>query len=289
MTAAGKITAAALAARVAAGEPVRVLLVRTESGQLAPATRKTGVETLTVTESGWVRRGGYGRTYREYQFTTSQGETVWVAPIQTFILAPEDAAAVKRAEREAYAMKAEEDAASDARYRAAVDRDFRASGALDDAHAEALVEVIGQCWASHTTADKTPQVFVSPVLSDAGQVLETLTHELIHAWDDCKSGHRGDFAKLAKRVGLEGKMTATHAGDALKARLDEIAAQLGDYPHARLSTGDRDGQGEKKQTTRMIKCECDACGYTARTTRKWLDEVGAPLCACNREPMTVHA
>ncbi|MDG4792735.1 SprT-like domain-containing protein [Micromonospora sp. WMMD1082] len=151
-----------------------------------------------------------------------------------------------------------------------------------------LNKVIGQCWASHTTADKTPQVFVSPVLADAGQVLETLAHELIHAWDDCKSGHRGDFAKLARRIGLTGKMTATVAGDELKARLDEIADQLGEYPHARLSTATRDGQGEKKQTTRMIKCEC-TCGYLARTSRKWLDEVGAPICPRCRTEMPVYA
>ena len=28
----------------------------------------------------------------------------------------------------------------------------------------------------------------------------------------------------------------------------------------------------------MLKCECQACGYTVRTARKWLDTAGAPLC-----------
>ena len=32
-----------------------------------------------------------------------------------------------------------------------------------------------------------------------------------------------------------------------------------------------------KQTTRMLKCECPACGYTVRTTRKWLD-IAVPTC-----------
>ncbi|MFD6638362.1 hypothetical protein ACFWDN_21375 [Micromonospora chalcea] len=146
--------------------------------------------------------------------------------------------------------------------------------------------VIGQCWNSHASADKVPQVFISPVLDDAAQVLATLVHELVHAWDDCKSGHKGDFAKLAKRLGLEGKMTATVAGEVLKARLAEIAEALGVYPHARLSTGEG-GAGEKKQTTRMLKVECADCGYTARTTKKWLEEVGAPLCPCNREEMVI--
>jgi len=28
----------------------------------------------------------------------------------------------------------------------------------------------------------------------------------------------------------------------------------------------------------MLKCECQTCGYTVRTTRKWLETVGASLC-----------
>ena len=45
--------------------------------------------------------------------------------------------------------------------------------------------------------------------------------------------------------------------------------------------------GPKKQTTRMLKCVCSECGYVARTTAKWLETVGAPLCACNSEQMEV--
>jgi hypothetical protein len=28
----------------------------------------------------------------------------------------------------------------------------------------------------------------------------------------------------------------------------------------------------------LLKCECQACGYTVRTARKWLETAGAPLC-----------
>lgn len=41
------------------------------------------------------------------------------------------------------------------------------------------------------------------------------------------------------------------------------------------------------QTTRMLKCVCGKCGYTARTTRKWIDLKGAPLCPCAGEAMDV--
>jgi hypothetical protein len=35
----------------------------------------------------------------------------------------------------------------------------------------------------------------------------------------------------------------------------------------------------------MVKCACEECGYTARTTKKWLEEAGAPICPCNKKPM----
>jgi len=148
--------------------------------------------------------------------------------------------------------------------------------------------VIGQCWSTAASADNVAQLFVSPVLDDATRVLDVLAHELVHAVDDCKSGHKGAFAKLAKAIGLTGKMTATVAGDELKARLDEIAAEIGAYPHAALGAGAT--SGPKKQTTRQLKVECaEGSGYVVRMTRKWLDEYGAPTCPCHSEQMTEAA
>jgi len=144
--------------------------------------------------------------------------------------------------------------------------------------------VIGQCWASSQSKDNVAQLFISPVLDDAVRVLDVLAHELIHAIDDCTSGHKGRFAKIAKAFGLTGKMTATVAGDELKAKLDELHAELGDYPHAALAGG-AGAHTPKKQGTRMLKVECPESGYTIRMTRKWLDEYGAPKCPCHDEVM----
>lgn len=60
--------------------------------------------------------------------------------------------------------------------------------------------------------------------------------------------------------------------------------ELGEYPHSAINLLDRP---TKKQTTRMIKCECEDCGYVARTSNKWIEEAGAPLCPCNSEPMEI--
>lgn len=144
--------------------------------------------------------------------------------------------------------------------------------------------VIGQCWNKAAAADEVAQIFISPVLEDGLRVLDVLAHELVHAIDENKSGHKGNFARIAKAIGLEGKMTATVAGEALKERLTEVIDDLGAYPHAALSPA---LAGGKKQTTRMLKVECPESGYIARTTAKWLDAYGAPKCPCHDEVMQI--
>ncbi len=136
---------------------------------------------------------------------------------------------------------------------------------------------IGQCFARQASRDTTSELFISPVLEDAVQVGEVLVHELIHAWDDCKNGHRGPFRKAALAVGLQGKMRATTAGPELKARLNALSSQLGPYPHASLDCSQVPG----KQKTRLVKVVCDryGCNYCLWTTRKWLD-IGIPTCNC---------
>jgi hypothetical protein len=140
-------------------------------------------------------------------------------------------------------------------------------------------KVIGQCWKTKAANDGRAHLFVSPLLSDPVRVLDVLAHELVHAVDDCESGHKGRFTRIARRLGLEGKLTATHAGEALKAQLVEIAAQLGAYPNAGLNLA---LMNPAKQSTRMLKVECPDCGYVVRTTQKWLD-CGLPTCACGSD------
>jgi len=146
-------------------------------------------------------------------------------------------------------------------------------------------KAIGECWANVCSADGTWEVIMSPALSDAARVCDVLTHELIHAAVGLECGHKGAFGKAMRALGLEGKATATVAGDGWRALFGDIVASLGDYPHARLDGAI--GSGPKKQSTRMLKAEC-ACGYTVRLARKWA-EAGLPFCgACDRR-MTCDA
>lgn len=143
---------------------------------------------------------------------------------------------------------------------------------------------VGSCWPRAASRDGVFQVFVSPVVDDTHQALGVLVHELCHACTDC-SGHGADFSKLARAVGLDGKLTATYPGQTLIDRLNGLVIEpLGSYPHAAIVPEE---SGEKKQTTRMVKCVCEDSGYTCRTTRAWLEKYGPPISPKTKQPMTV--
>ena len=165
---------------------------------------------------------------------------------------------------------------------------------------------IGQCWAPFTATDNVSQIFISPVLDDPILVLATIAHELIHAIDENKSGHKGAFGVTARAIGLEGRLTATVAGEALTAVLATILAKLGTYPHAALMTASmlsKPGTPESKPETprsptgaplrakSMQKVVCAAeekSGYLVRISNKWLDLHGTPKCPCHGLAMEVE-
>lgn len=160
---------------------------------------------------------------------------------------------------------------------------------------------VGQCWDVSCSADRTYEIFVSPCVADSSRAADILLHELVHTAVGLKAGHGKAFKRVAEGLGLEGPMTATVASEALSSRLRGRERLIGRYPHAVLDTRmvDVDGRkptdpgykgpstsGPPKQSTRMVKLVCGSCGYTARTTRKWI-EVGLPSCCCgagNLEP-----
>lgn len=130
---------------------------------------------------------------------------------------------------------------------------------------------IGECWDAVASTDGHFEVFISPRLTDSVTILATLLHELIHAAVGSKHGKA--FKRPAVAAGLEGKMTATVPGEALKATFQQWIKANGPYPAGGLNLTER-----KKQSTRMLKCACDECGYTVRTAAKWLAEYGPPQC-----------
>lgn len=138
---------------------------------------------------------------------------------------------------------------------------------------------IGQCWSAECSEDGVPHIYISPVLGEPTDVLATLLHEMVHATVGADVGHKGEFVKLARQVGLEKPWTATVAGAELHAQLENIADDLPEYPHKKLSPADKK---RKVGGTRMLKLTCREDGYSVRTTKKWI-EVGLPVCPCGKE------
>jgi hypothetical protein len=132
---------------------------------------------------------------------------------------------------------------------------------------------IGECWSRSASEAGINEIFISPNIADAVQALDILAHELVHASDDCASGHGAEFTRRARAIGLEGKPTATVAGAALRAELTKIADALGPYPHAKLNLSAR-----KKQTTRMIKVACGDCEGVFRAARAHIERAASLCC-----------
>ena len=143
-------------------------------------------------------------------------------------------------------------------------------------------KAIGECWDNRCSGDGHFEIFIRPDLAYApdampAQIAAILAHELVHAAVGIAAGHGRAFKRIALGLGLVGPMRATIPGDLFLATITPILAGAGPLPHARLDTGGETTR-PKKQGTRLLKCECEACGYTVRTARKWLELAGAPLC-----------
>jgi len=113
------------------------------------------------------------------------------------------------------------------------------------------------------------------------QVAAILGHELVHAAVGVAAGHRKEFRRVARGIGLTGQMAATTAGPEFEKALRPILEEAGPLPHGRLQStngASSHSSHRKTQNSSRVKCVCDTCGYAAHTTRRWLNSAGAPLC-----------
>ena len=122
---------------------------------------------------------------------------------------------------------------------------------------------IGQAFDPSISADGTAEVFINPILDKPSDVVAVLAHELVHVYAGIQCGHKGEFKRIARDIGLVGALTATVAGADLQAKIDDIVAALGAYPHGKI-----DPTMRKKQGTRLLKLWCGECEWTARVSAK---------------------
>lgn len=141
--------------------------------------------------------------------------------------------------------------------------------------------VIGQAFDPSISADGTAEVFINPILDNPSEVISVLAHELVHVFAGNACGHKGEFARIARAIGLVGKLTATVSGAELQSKIDSIVTALGAYPHAKI-----DPNARKKQGTRLLKMQCTECLWTARISMSQWNRVrtDAP-CPCCTAPM----
>ena len=136
---------------------------------------------------------------------------------------------------------------------------------------------IGECWDASASADGHFEIMIRPDVADPTEAAAILAHELVHSAVGIPAGHGPAFRKLALAIGLEGRMKSTTAGPQFLAAVAPILSAAGPLPHARLDWAGISTK-PKKQSTRLIKCECAECGYIVRTAAKWIEEKGPPHC-----------
>lgn len=160
--------------------------------------------------------------------------------------------------------------------------------------------IAGQTTHSGVSVDGANHVFISPEVDDTAYVLALMLHELAHVALDNEDGHKGRFAEMMTRLGMMQPFTQAIPDIALAAELMIIAAELGDYRHAKLDmvllrtpvavgpdgqpVGPRTTSGPRAQTNRHIKIVCpEHSAYCLRGSRAVL-EMAMPSCGlCGSE------
>jgi hypothetical protein len=144
---------------------------------------------------------------------------------------------------------------------------------------------IGECWATGASKARINEIFISPKIESSSKAVSILLHELAHAVDDCKNAHRAPFTAIGKLMGMTGKPTQMQPAEAdADAWAQRVINKHGVYPHQTL---DKSMSPTKKQTARMIRCECTECSAVWRMSGKVIaaaiGELSCPVCHTQEE------
>lgn len=138
---------------------------------------------------------------------------------------------------------------------------------------------IGEHWDGDASGAPN-QIFISPLLETVEAIAGTVTHELCHAAVGNKHKHNAPFIRCGEALGLEGKPKNMGPGETWRTTHGNIIFALGELPHSKLAAQLKDSKAQKN---RHGKCLCDTCGFTFRTTKKWVEgrELRCPDAACD--------
>lgn len=128
---------------------------------------------------------------------------------------------------------------------------------------------IGECWSEAASEDGYFEIFIRPNATSDARIADILTHELVHAAVGLRAKHGSTFKACATALGLEGRMTATTAGEDWYKWALPILSSIGPMPYGQLNDGM--SSAKPKQKTNLLKVECPDCGWLARVTRKHIE------------------
>lgn len=133
----------------------------------------------------------------------------------------------------------------------------------------------GECHSLRTSADGHHEIFITPLVAQSLEVAGILSHELAHVVAGTEAAHGRRFVAVCRHVGLtKGKPTSALPGDRLNDELLRLIESIGPYPHAAIKPILKP---KKASTSVTLECEC---GCRVTISRKWLADVGAPVCGC---------
>lgn len=136
---------------------------------------------------------------------------------------------------------------------------------------------VGECHSSKLSSGGLHEIFISPLIDNPLEVAGVLCHELAHVAAGIESAHGKWFTTVCISVGLvSGRPTSVMPGKLLNERLTRLIGPLGAYPHKALTV--KLQQSKKQSTVKVL--ECPECGCRITISNKWLDQCGAPTCAC---------
>lgn len=142
--------------------------------------------------------------------------------------------------------------------------------------------------ASHAQSGKN-EIFINPRIADPDDVLAELykcvlqvrvgvlqpTGSKAHATAYREHGFRQPYRPADPSE--HQAVTAQLSGKIAQVKADTINLAGCEYPHEALDTPE---MPVKKQTTRLLKMQCESCGWQARTSREMIN-LGVPICpAC---------
>ena len=145
---------------------------------------------------------------------------------------------------------------------------------------------LGETHANIESADATIETMISPELADPAEVFLELLAQLCHAADGA-IGLGSVYGAVCTAMGLmpdgpaSKRWARTVAGPECGERYSAIIESLGDYPHAALA------RARKVQSTNMLKLICPTCGYTVRSTNKWIN-ISLPICGTDQTTFVIE-